>query len=45
MAAPLTPARPIDLAAIEAARARILGTILRTPLVRLELGPGIRTSG
>ncbi len=32
--------RPIDLASIEAARARIAGTILRTPLVRLELGAG-----
>jgi threonine dehydratase len=31
--------RPITLAEIEAARARIAGTILRTPLVRLELGP------
>ena len=32
--------RPIELAEIEAARARIAGTILRTPLVKLELGPG-----
>src|SRR4051812_11508652 len=32
--------RPIVLADIEAARARIAGTILRTPLVRLDLGPG-----
>lgn len=31
--------RPIALAEIEAARKRIAGTILRTPLVRLELGP------
>ena len=31
--------RPIALAEIEAARARIAGTIVRTPLVRLELGP------
>ncbi|MEQ1692445.1 MAG: hydroxyectoine utilization dehydratase EutB, partial [Gemmatimonas sp.] len=32
--------RPITLAEIHEARARIAGTILRTPLVRLELGPG-----
>jgi threonine dehydratase len=32
--------RPIELAEIEAARARIAGIIVRTPLVRLELGPG-----
>ncbi|HVN68444.1 MAG TPA: pyridoxal-phosphate dependent enzyme [Candidatus Binatia bacterium] len=32
--------RPIDLASIEAARERIRGTIVRTPLVRLEMGPG-----
>jgi len=32
--------RPIALADIEAARKRIAGTILRTPLVRLELGSG-----
>ena len=36
----LPPVRPISLADIEAARERIAGTILRTPLVRLELGPG-----
>lgn len=30
---------PITLAEIEAARARIAGTIVRTPLVRLDLGP------
>ena len=36
----LAPVRPITLAEIEAARPRIAGTILRTPLVRLELGPG-----
>lgn len=37
--------RPISLADIEAARARIAGTVLRTPLVRLDLGsdsPDIR---
>ncbi|MBL0170460.1 MAG: pyridoxal-phosphate dependent enzyme [Gemmatimonadaceae bacterium] len=32
--------RPITLAEIREARARIAGTILRTPLVKLELGPG-----
>jgi threonine dehydratase len=35
----LPPIRPISLAEIRAARERIAGTILRTPLVRLELGP------
>lgn len=37
--------RPIELADIEAARERIAGTVLRTPLVRLDLGsrgPDIR---
>src|SRR5580765_307609 len=33
------PVRPITLAEIHEARKRIAGTILRTPLVRLELGP------
>ncbi len=32
--------RPIELAEIQAARGRIANTIFRTPLVRLELGPG-----
>ena len=36
----LEPVRPITLAEIRAARERIAGTIVRTPLVRLELGPG-----
>ena len=36
----LEPVRPIALAEIRAARKRIAGTIVRTPLVRLELGPG-----
>jgi threonine dehydratase len=40
VSAALAPVRPITLADIEAARERIVGTILRTPLVRLELGPG-----
>ena len=31
--------RPIELAEILEARARIADTIVRTPLVRLELGP------
>jgi threonine dehydratase len=34
------PVRPIALADIEQARARIATTVLRTPLVRLDLGPG-----
>jgi threonine dehydratase len=33
------PVRPILLADVEAARERIRGTVLRTPLVRLDLGP------
>jgi threonine dehydratase len=32
--------RPIDLVEIREAQRRIAGTIFRTPLVRLELGPG-----
>jgi threonine dehydratase len=36
----LEPVRPISLSDIEAARKRIARTIVRTPLVRLELGPG-----
>ena len=36
----LDPVRPITLAEIREARERIAGTIVRTPLVRLELGPG-----
>jgi len=41
----LPPIRPISLAEIQQARQRIAGTILRTPLVRLDLGadsPDIR---
>jgi len=34
------PVRPITLAEIRQARERIAQTIVRTPLVRLELGPG-----
>src|SRR3989442_760719 len=36
----LEPVRPIVLDEIRDARKRIAGTIVRTPLVRLELGPG-----
>lgn len=36
----LLPVRPITLPEIEEARRRIAPTILRTPLVRLDLGPG-----
>jgi threonine dehydratase len=36
----LEPVRPIALADIQEARKRIAGTIVRTPLIRLELGPG-----
>jgi threonine dehydratase len=35
----LDPIRPITLEEVRAARERIAGTVLRTPLVRLELGP------
>jgi threonine dehydratase len=35
----LKPVRPIQLSEIEQARERIAKTIVRTPLVRLELGP------
>src|SRR5271165_5510191 len=38
----LADVRPIGLPEIEAARARIAGTIARTPLVKLELGPSSR---
>ena len=36
----IAPVRPIQLAEIQQARERIAGTIVRTPLLRLELGPG-----
>ena len=36
----IEPVRPIALDEIEAARERIAGTVLRTPLVRLDTGPG-----
>jgi threonine dehydratase len=35
----IEPVRPIALEDIEAARERIAGTVLRTPLVKLDLGP------
>jgi threonine dehydratase len=40
MPTPLEPVRPISLEEIRQARERIARTIVRTPLVRLELGPG-----
>lgn len=39
MSTTLEPVRPLSLSEICEARERIVGTILRTPLVRLELGP------
>jgi threonine dehydratase len=36
----IDPVRPIELSDIEAARGRIAGTVLRTPLVKLDLGEG-----
>ena len=39
MSTTLGPVRPIELLEIRAARERIAKTILRTPLIRLELGP------
>src|SRR6185437_8914345 len=35
----MEPVRPIEIKDVEAARGRIGGTVLRTPLVKLELGP------
>ncbi|HTS81881.1 MAG TPA: pyridoxal-phosphate dependent enzyme [Myxococcaceae bacterium] len=40
MPTPLAPVRPVTLEEVRQARERIAGTIVRTPLVRLELGPG-----
>ena len=37
---PPDPVRPVTLAEIEAARERIKNVAMRTPLVRLDLGPG-----
>src|SRR5215210_1468535 len=39
MSTTLQAIRPIELSEIREARERIAGTIVRTPLVRLELGP------
>ena len=39
MSTTLEVVRPITLAEIQEARRRIAGTIVRTPLIRLELGP------
>jgi len=39
MIATTEPVRPITLADIEAARQRIADTIVRTPLIRIDLGP------
>src|SRR6202790_1239510 len=39
MSTTLPPVRPIALSDIQDARERIANTIVRTPLVRLELGP------
>jgi len=36
----IEPVRPIELADVETTRERIAGTVLRTPLVRLDLGAG-----
>jgi threonine dehydratase len=40
MPADLQPIRPITLSEIREARERIASTIIRTPLVKLQLGPG-----
>src|SRR6202789_428671 len=40
MADALDPVRPITLGEIQEARDRIAGTVIRTPLIRLELGRG-----
>jgi threonine dehydratase len=40
MTKPLAPVRPISLAEIQEARQRIAKTIVRTPLLRLDLGTG-----
>src|SRR5208282_1149509 len=39
MPQPLEPVRAITLSEVEDARARIATTIVRTPLLRLDLGP------
>ena len=44
MSTMLAPVRPIELWEIRAAREHIAKTIVRTPLIRLELGPEFRIS-
>src|SRR5216117_4220697 len=39
MSAMLEPVRPIQLSEIQEARERIAQTLVRTPLIRLDLGP------
>ena len=39
MSSTLEPVRPIGLSEIQEARKRIAPTIVRTPLIRLDLGP------
>src|SRR5437870_3504023 len=39
MSTSLEPVRPIELAQLRAGRERIANTIVRTPLIRLQLGP------
>ncbi len=41
MSSAVEPVRPIELSEIQEARNRIAGTIIRTPLVRLDLGPDL----
>jgi threonine dehydratase len=41
----IQPVRPIQISEIQAARERIAKTIVRTPLIRLELGPGFPDIG
>src|SRR2546430_17587755 len=40
MSAVLEAVRPIELSELREARKRIAGTVVRTPLLRLEFGPG-----
>jgi len=45
MSTTLEAIRPIELAEVQEARKRIAGTIVRTPLIRLELGPDYPDTG
>ena len=36
----MKPLAPVSIAQIRRARENLVGSVLRTPLVRLELGPG-----